>query len=295
MDWVQWTLIGAFVLSVLFRIFGGQSAEDKKRAEVGPGPADDPPNPKGRAGNNDTEVPQPSPKSAEPTTPTEADTVDAQRDPLVADALRAVAIVSQEEKRFRSAGGEPGFLTSIRVGRAEDAAREVASARYTDPPDRVETLARKAIAASDRAAKSLEIDRRNNPEAAAEERALIAKDAAKVAKREWEAVKAATGEPVAHNPAALAAKEAAKSAKKTAKAARRKADEQKRRAEIRRVKEAARNAVEDAARDKRGVSFGGVIIAIIVALLFVFVVLPLGGLVACGAVLVELLNDLARG
>lgn len=294
MDWVQWTLIGAFVLSVLFRIFGGQSAEDKKRAEVGPGPADDPPTPKGRAGNNDTEVPQPSPKSAEPTTPTEADTVDAQRDPLVADALRAVATVSQEEKRFRSAGGEPGFLTSIRVGRAEDAAREVASARYIDPPDRVESLARKAIAASDRAAKSLEIDRRNNPEAAAEERALIARDAAKVAKREWKAVKAATSEPVAHNPVALAAKESAKSAKKAAKAARREADEQKRKAEIRRVKEAAKNSVK-ASRDERGVSFGGVVIAIILALLFVFVVLPLGGLVACGAVLVELLNDLARG
>ncbi len=218
--------------------------------------------------------------------------------PLTEKAARAAYAVLRDVNRFQDAGGELGLTTQAlllhAVKRLEKAldADEAVSAGNADMEGQTEALARKASAAAARAAWSLENDRKRAPEATIEERALEAEDQAlvkkriaKAAKREWKVAKntvAGSGTP---DPAALVAKEAAKKAKETAKAAQREAEAQRRRADIQRARVAANVSVE-----RRGIGFGGVVVAIVIALLFVFVVLPLGGLAACGAILADLVN-----
>lgn len=201
-------------------------------------------------------------------------------DELVAEAVLSVEAVRRDAERFKDAGGRVGVITMYRINAAVRTAQDAHEAAASLEEDAT-FFAEKAIDLAKRATVGLNEDRWQYPAAAARESAAVAQEA----KEKFQAAKESAAGAVDEDAEVIRARIEAKQAKKAAKKWRRASSEERHRSEIRHL--------EEVAKEGRGVGFCGVVSAVVIALVLFFVVLPLGGFAACGAVLVEIVEALA--
>ena len=198
-------------------------------------------------------------------------------DALVAEALRRSEAVKSDADRFGNAGGTLGIFA---ISRVNTAARKAQEAAATQDEAEAAVLAQRAIRLAEKAVAGLEYARTNAPQAAAKEFATVAKEAKLELRRAEDAP--ASDE---NDAEIIRARRAWKAAKKTSKSYRERAKEHQHREDM--------NRLEAAAKEDKGIGCGGVVVAIVVGLFIFFVVLPLGGLAACGAILADFVGSLA--
>ena len=202
-------------------------------------------------------------------------------DELVAEAISSAEAVQREAERFKDAGGQVGFITTYRINAAVRNAQDAHDAAASLEEDGATLFAEKAIDLAKKATVGLNEDRWQSPAAAARESAAVAQEA----KDKLQTAKESAEGTVEEDAEVIRARNEAKQAKKAAKKWRKASSEERHRSDIRHI--------EETVKEGKGVGFCGIVSAIVVALFLFFVVLPLGGFAACGAVLIEIVEALA--
>ena len=202
-------------------------------------------------------------------------------DELVAEAISSAETVQREAERFKDAGGQVGVITTYRINAAVRTAQDAHDAAASLDEEEATFFAEKAIDLAKKATAGLNENRWQSPTAAARESAAVAQEAQERLLAAKESAEGAVDE----DTEVLRAKNEAKQAKKAAKKWRKALSEERHRSEIRHL--------EEVAKEGKGVGFCGIVAAIVVALFLFFVVIPLGGFAACGAILVEIVEAIA--
>ena len=198
---------------------------------------------------------------------------------IVEEAVQKAETIERDAKRLEGAGVNLGTLTQLHINAAVRKAREAEHAATTQPEDQATIVAQEAVSKAEQAAKRLADDRKQPRNADAVANLLAAE--AKAAKQKFrEAKTSASGTPD-EDPAVTRAKRAAKAAKKAAKTA-----------DLVRENEQTRRVTE-AEKSRRGLSFGHIVLAILVALFVWYVVLPMGLMAGCAAILAAVAGQAA--
>lgn len=204
-------------------------------------------------------------------------------DRLVEEAVQKAETVDRDAKRLEGAGVSLGTLTQLHINAAVRKAREAEHAATTQPEDQATIVAQEAVSKAEQAAKRLADDRKQPRNADAVAKLLVAE--AKAAKQKFREAQASADGTPDEDPAVTRAKRAAKAAKKAAKNAAKTADLVRENEQTRRVTEAAKS--------RQGLSFGHIVLAILVALFVWYVVLPMGLMAGCAAILAAVVGQAA--
>lgn len=204
-------------------------------------------------------------------------------DRIVEEAVQKAETVERDAKRLEGAGVNLGTLTQLHINAAVRKAREAEHAATTQPDDQATIVAQEAVSKADQAAKRLADDRKQPRNADAVAKLLVAE--AKAAKQKFREAQASADGTPDEDPAVTRAKRAAKAAKKAAKDAAKTADLVRENEQTRRVTEAEKS--------RRGLSFGHIVLAILVALFVWYVVLPMGLMAGCAAILAAVAGQAA--